>query len=110
MGVAAAILFLCGAVVSGCCCLHPPPLFGAVSLIGLWVVLGTDQFRKAKNSRRPQPLTLASLVLGLFFLVILVSCVDICDGNLLLKLHPEKGQKPHGMYKTCTFTFFSSKT
>ena len=43
-------------------------LGGAVSLTGFWVVLGTNQFGRSKNSGSPNPEPLESLVLGLFLL------------------------------------------
>ena len=41
-------------------------LGGVASLIGFWVVLGTNQFGKSKKSGSPKPLTLVSLVLVFF--------------------------------------------
>ena len=52
--------------------LLPPPLGGAVSLRGFWVVLGTNQFGRSRTSGSPNPESLRSLVLGLLFLGLLV--------------------------------------
>ena len=52
----------------GVALLHHLVLGGAVSLTGFWVVLGTNQFGRSKNSGSPSPEPLESLVLGLFLL------------------------------------------
>ena len=79
-------------------CLSPPPLDGAVSLIGFGVVSRSNQFGRSRTLGSPNRESLGSLALGLLCLLLLELCVlllgswglgvvivfDICEALLVL--------------------------